>query len=166
MSAHQYSPGGRVARWAWGLAIGLALFSGLGQMPMTKRYYIADLPGMGWSENFYTLGDLHYLSVALVLALIFWRLGLDLRQGGWRFSWGPRSWWGWTLLTVLALTGAGKALRNLGVFISPSNMLLLDLTHLTTAMIFMFTGLFSLFRRQETAGRPGNLGRASAGGGE
>lgn len=146
MSPHDYSPGGRVIRWVWGVAIGLALFSGLGQMPMTKRYYISDLPGMGWSESFYTLVDLHYLSVAVALALIFWRIGLDLRHEIRWFSWGPRSWWGWTLIALLALTGAGKVLRNLGVFVSPSNMLLLDLTHLTTAMVFMVTGLVSLIR--------------------
>lgn len=146
MSAHDYSPGGRPARWLWGLATGAALFSGLGQMPIMKRYYIADLPGLGWSENFYTLSDLHYLSVALVLALIFWRIGLDVRHEVRWFSWGPRSWWGWTIIAVLGVTGAFKVLRNMGVFISPFNMLVLDLTHLTTAMLFMMTGLVSLIR--------------------
>lgn len=146
MSAHDYSPGGRALSWAWGLASGLALFSGMGQLPIMKRYYIADLPGLGWSENFYTLSDLHYLAAALLMALLFWRLGLALRDASSWFSWGPRSAWGWGLLALLVVTGAAKALRNLGVFISPFSMIVLDLTHLGAAMAFMFTGLASIVK--------------------
>jgi hypothetical protein len=144
MSRHDFSPGGRAARWLYGLATGLAVFTGLAQLPIMRRYYIADLPGLAFSADFYVTSDLHYLAAALLLALVAWRLGLAARGGSFWFSWGPRSAWGWTLLAVLVATGALKAGRNAGVFLPPGLLLVTDLTHLFTAMAFMFTGLGSL----------------------
>ena len=51
------------------LAIWGALFTGFGNMPLYKRYYIADLPGMGWTGNFYTNLYVHMFCGALLLAL-------------------------------------------------------------------------------------------------
>ena len=36
-------------------------FTGFGQMPLYKRYYIADIPGMAWSADFYITHLLHYI---------------------------------------------------------------------------------------------------------
>ncbi len=148
MSHTPASPGGRAARWLYGLGIGLAIFTGMAQMPIMKRYYIADIPGLAWTADFYATSDLHYLAAALLLAILAWRLGLAAREGGLAWSWGPRGAWGWLLLGLLVLTGAAKVARNAGVFISPTMMVVLDLTHLGTAMAFMFTGLGVLLRRQ------------------
>ncbi|MCF8033310.1 MAG: hypothetical protein K9K66_09320 [Desulfarculaceae bacterium] len=145
MSKHDYSPGGRVAVWLYGIAIGLALFSGFGQMPLYNRYYLTSVPGLGWSGNFIALSELHYFAAALFMGLVAWRLALDTRAGG-TWSWGPRSWWGWSLIALLVLSGGAKALRNAGVFLPPLALMLLDFVHLGSAMAFMFSGLVSLFR--------------------
>lgn len=151
MSKHEYSPGGRVAPWLYGIAIGLALFSGFGQMPLYNRYYLTSVPGLGWSGNFIALSELHYFAAALMLGLLAWRLALDLRESNAAWSWGPRSWWGWSLLALIALTGAAKALRNAGIFLPPFWLMILDFAHLGGAMAFMFSGLVSLFRpRKDT----------------
>lgn len=152
MSKHKNSPGGGLARWLYGLATGLALFSGMAQLPIMKRYYLADLPAMAWSADFYITSDLHYLAAILLLAVLAWRLGLDARRGGLSWSWGPRFWWGWTLLAILAITGGAKVARNAGFYLGPTTMMWLDLTHLGAAMTFMFTGLISLIAGRR--GRP------------
>ncbi|MFH1036356.1 MAG: FeS-binding protein [Pseudomonadota bacterium] len=152
MSAQPDFPGGRPARWLYALAVGLLIFSGLAQLPVMKRYYLADLPGLAFSADFYVTSNLHYLAAALLLALLAWRAGLALRGAGGRWAWGPRRAWGWALLALLVLTGAGKVLRNAGVFISPGMMLVLDLSHLGAAMAFMFTGLGVLFRGRKMPG--------------
>lgn len=149
---NHYAPGGRPAGWLYALACGLLIFSGLAQLPVMKRYYLADLPGLAFSADFYVTSNLHYGAAALLLGLLAWRLGLALRQTGGRWSWGPRGRWGWTLLGLLLLTGAGKALRNAGVFVWPGMMLALDLTHLGAAMAFMLAGLGVLARRGKPAG--------------
>ena len=146
MSLHDYSPGGRALGWAYGIIIGVVLFSGMGQMPILKRYYVTSLPLMAWAENFYTLSDLHYISVAFFLALMIWRLTLSKRILDPRWSWGPRTWWGWTLFVLLLISGTFMVARNFGIYISPPRLMLLDFIHLGSAMAFMLTGLVSLIR--------------------
>jgi len=155
VSIHDYSPGGRLPRWLYGLAAGAAFFSGLGQMPILKRYYITDLPLMGWAADFYHLSDLHYLSVALLLGLMAWRLALSARVLDRRWSWGPRTFWGWLLIALLFISGAFKVARNLGIFLSPTLLMVLDFMHLGSAMAFMVTGLIALLRgrRQPVLGQ-------------
>ena len=139
-------------KWLYFIAAGMAIFSGMGQMPIMKRYYISDLPLMGWSQDFFIMSDLHYLSVALLLGLLAWRLSLSRRAVYMSWSWGPRSAWGWTLLTLLFISGAFKVARNAGVFLDPFLIMVLDFIHLGSGMAFMFTGLFVLIgkpRRDE-----------------
>jgi hypothetical protein len=157
MNAQNHAPGGRYGRWLYALAVGLLIFSGLAQLPMMKRYYLADLPGLAFSADFYVTSNLHYLAAALLLGILAWRAGLAVRRAGGSWSWGPRGAWGWTLLGLLILSGAGKVLRNAGVFVSPGMMLALDFGHLGAAMAFMFTGLGVLIRgrrRPAASGQP------------
>lgn len=46
-----------------------ALFTGFGNMPLYKRYYIADLPGLGWTGDFYTNLYIHMICGAVLLAI-------------------------------------------------------------------------------------------------
>ncbi|ADK85386.1 iron-sulfur cluster-binding protein [Desulfarculus baarsii DSM 2075] len=146
MKPRAQAPGGALIKVLYGLAVLAAAFSGLGQMPLTKRYYIADLPGMAWSADFYRLSELHYVAVALLAALFGWRLGLKLRANPEGWSWGPRTWWGWTLLALLALTGAVKVAANAGVLFAPWLLVAVNFTHLFCGMAFAFTALGALFR--------------------
>jgi len=146
MSKYDYSPGGRTFYWVYYLTLVVIAFSGMGQMPILKRYYIADLPLMTWSANFYTVAWLHYLVVALLLALLAWRFTLNSRiPGKVAWAWGPRSWWGWTLLAILFCSGVIKVFKNLGVYFPPSFLVVNDLIHIGSTMAFMISGLVRLF---------------------
>jgi hypothetical protein len=136
-----------ISKLLYFIAAGIAIFSGMGQMPIMKRYYIADLPLMGWSQDFFIMSDLHYLSVALLLGLLAWRLSLSQRVIDTSWSWGPRTAWGWILLTLLFVSGAFKVARNAGVFLDPLLLMVLDFVHLGSGMAFMITGLLVLFNR-------------------
>ena len=46
-----------------------ALFTGFGNMPLYKRYYISDIPGLGWAGNFYLNLSVHYIVGSLLLGL-------------------------------------------------------------------------------------------------
>ena len=59
----------RFTHWFTALSILVLFFSGFGQMPIYKRYFVDQLPGMGWSSNFYTTLDLHYYA-AIVLIFV------------------------------------------------------------------------------------------------
>ena len=55
----------------WAIAIsGLVLFlSGMFELPMSKRYYISSVPGLGWSADYMTSLYLHYIA-AIVFTTI------------------------------------------------------------------------------------------------
>ena len=156
MSRDDYSPGGRVFRWLYFLAVGLALFTGFGQMPIYKRYYISDVPLLGWSQKFFLTSDIHYVMAALLLFLLVWRISLGGGLFDRRWSWGPRTWFGWAMLALLVVSGGAKAMRNAGVFIDPLTLMLLDFTHLGSAMAFAISGLAGLIK-----GRPRAAGNTA-----
>lgn len=50
----------------------ILLFTGLGCLPLYKRYYISEIPGLGWTADFYNVTVVHYIaSVFFVAAVIF-----------------------------------------------------------------------------------------------
>ncbi len=149
MSLTRTSKGSRLLYY---LAAGAAIFTGMGQLPIMKRYYIADLPLLGWSQDFYLMSDLHYLAAALLLGVLAWRLTLSRRVLDRSWSWGPRSSWGWLLLTLLFISGVFKVARNAGVFLNPTFIMVLDFMHLGSAMAFMITGLVALIARGRAKG--------------
>jgi hypothetical protein len=51
------------------LVLVIALFTGFGNMPIYKRYYIAAIPGLGWSGHFFVNLSVHLISGAVLLAL-------------------------------------------------------------------------------------------------
>lgn len=58
----------------WSIAISgiVLLFTGLGCLPLYKRYYITEIPGFGWTADFYNVTVVHYIaSVIFVSAVIF-----------------------------------------------------------------------------------------------
>jgi hypothetical protein len=67
------------------------------------------------------------------------------------FTWGPRTGFGWFLIFVLIISGAGKALANTGFFIPPAILVILDFSHLGSAMVFMVSGLAALIMGRKAA---------------
>jgi hypothetical protein len=59
-------------RWitlGFGVTLFISALTGFAQMPIFKRYYIADLPGLGWLAQFYTTYWLHYVSAIALIAV-------------------------------------------------------------------------------------------------
>lgn len=86
----------RFVHWGMALSIVLLFFSGFGQLPLYKRYMVADLPGMAWTANFGTTLGLHYIAAAVFLLVGTFHvvyhgmrgdLGLLPRRGDLKESW-------------------------------------------------------------------------------
>jgi formate dehydrogenase gamma subunit len=60
----------------WVLALsGFALvFSGFGQMPIYKRYWIARIPGLQWSGDYQISLTIHYIAAAFFIGAIIFHL--------------------------------------------------------------------------------------------
>lgn len=58
----------------WSIAISgiVLLFTGLGCLPLYKRYYITEIPGFGWTGDFYNVTVIHYIaSIVFLSAVVF-----------------------------------------------------------------------------------------------
>ena len=126
------------------------VLTGFGQMPIFKRYYIADIPGLGWLAKFYVTHYMHYLFAILLIGittyiiveyLLINRINIKITVSGYIR--------GATLLGLM-VTGILLVIRNLsGILFAPSLIIFLDLFHLTLVMIFLVTGLYCIvFKKQ------------------
>jgi formate dehydrogenase subunit gamma len=74
----RYSRIVRFEHWLIALS-GIALiFTGLGCLPLFKRYYITEIPGFAWTADFYTVTKIHYLFAIFFTFGVFFHLFFHL----------------------------------------------------------------------------------------
>ena len=127
---------------------GLVL-SGFAQMPIFKRYYIADIPGLGWLAQFYVTHLIHYLAAIIFIGISAYLLvdyGMVQRK---TIRLSGSGYLRVGLLAGLLMTGIMLVIRNLnGVILSPSLIIFLDLAHLGLVMVFLFTAVTCLMLKK------------------
>ncbi len=122
------------------LVIGL-FFTGMGQLPIFKRYYIADVPGLGWTADFYLTHVLHYIFSGILLFLFFYLGGKFLAQRRLNQI-SPFGWLKILLWAGIVVTGVMRVLKNFPqLTFSPELVMLIDLSHL--GLVFLL-GLVAL----------------------
>jgi len=116
--------------------------TGFAQMPIFKRYYIADIPGLAWLADFYVTHYLHYLgAIALFgyfvyVVVTYWGL---MRQ---RFQLTGAAYIRVAILVLIAVTGIFRVLKNLpDVVFSPLFTMVIDVSHLALMMFLMLCGI-------------------------
>ena len=120
--------------------------SGVAQMPIFKRYYIADVPGLGWTADYYFTHKMHYVAAAV---LLFWLARRLLSEGVSSLGAGRL-----TLLAVPVATGVPRVLKNMpDVSFSPTATMLIDWSHLAAAMALGITALVMLVKRRPQTAR-------------
>lgn len=75
----RHSPSDRFVHWGAALSIFLLIFSGIGQMPMYKRYMVADLPGMAWTADYSITLLLHYVGAIGLLAVAAYHIAFAVK---------------------------------------------------------------------------------------
>jgi len=124
--------------------------SGFGQMPIFKRYYIADIPGMGWLAMFYITHYIHYICAALIIGitsytaadyLLLAKKNLKLTFTGYLRA---------ALIAGLITTGILLVIRNFEGYIFSHNLIIfLDLIHLALVMLLLITSLYCLIAKRK-----------------
>lgn len=133
-----------LALYRWTVAA-LAV-SGIAQMPIFKRYYIADIPGLGWTADYFFTHKLHYVAAAV---LLFWLARRLLAEGVRSIGTGRLA-----LLAALIATGIPRVLKNLpDVSFSPTATMLIDWSHLAAAMALGIAALVMLVKRRAQTAR-------------
>lgn len=128
--------------WIFGLTLFFSTLTGFAQMPIFKRYYIADLPGLGWLAQFYVTYALHYIFAIALMAVTAY-LVVDYllnRRRSRRLS--AMGYLRAGLLFLILATGVMLVYRNLpGYRFSPLLVIILDFSHLGLVMLFLLTSL-------------------------
>jgi hypothetical protein len=142
-------------RWIYLTTTFFLVLTGFGQMPIFKRYYIADIPGLGWLAEFFVTHYIHYLGAVVLLTLAAYILAdyLMLKRNSRGMT--ASGWVRVGLLAGILVSGGLLVIRNLaGTHFSPGFIIFLDVTHLGLVMAFLFVGLYCLiFKKHWTTER-------------
>lgn len=123
--------------------------SGFGQMPIFKRYYIADLPGLGWLAQFYTTHYIHYVGAILLLGIAAYYAVLYLADRRRDLKISLYGWLQGGVMAGIVVTGGLRVIKNYaGVTMSSGLIVFLDILHLALVMAMIMIGLAGLFMRR------------------
>jgi len=64
----------RIEHWAVALSGLVLLATGLFELPIARRYFITELPGLGWSGDFITSLNIHYAASVVFISACFFHL--------------------------------------------------------------------------------------------
>lgn len=64
----------RFIHWGTAISIILLIISGMGQLPIYKRYYVTRIPGGEWLGSFFEMLDLHYLAAGILILVVSFHL--------------------------------------------------------------------------------------------
>jgi len=146
---------GLPSRWIYLTTTFFLVLSGFGQMPIFKRYYIADIPGLGWLAKFFVTHYIHYLGAIVFLALTAFMIADYLISKRNSRHVTASGYVRIALLTGILISGAMLVIRNLtGTNFAPEFIIFLDLIHLGLVMVFLFVSLYCLiFKKHWTTER-------------
>jgi hypothetical protein len=150
---------GLPSRWIYLTTTFFLVLSGFGQMPIFKRYYVADIPGLGWLAEFFVTHYIHYLGAIVMLALVAHMITdhLILKRKSRRLTVS-----GFVRIAVLSgilVSGVLLVMRNLtGSNFAPGFIIFMDLTHLGLVMVFLLVSLYCLINKKHwTTGREAGI---------
>ncbi len=137
----------RFTQYAYGISVLLLTLTGFGQMPIFKRYYIADIPGLGWLARFYVTHAIHYITAALFLGIIGYQAVVYLAEKrGAPLSF--REFLKAGLLSGISISGFLLVIRNFPGYRFPELFITgVDLVHMGLAILLVVSGLTGLITR-------------------
>lgn len=130
----------RMVGIVFSLTLFLSALTGFAQMPIFKRYYIADLPGLGWLAQFYVTYTLHYISAIAFITVAAYVVANHwlIRRHRVRVSaaGAVRA----AMLAWILLSGILLVFRNLpGYRYSPEVIVFLNFGHLGMVVLYLAT---------------------------
>lgn len=140
----------RIIVYTYRIVIFMLTLTGMAQMPIFKRYYIADIPGLGWLAAFYVTHYLHYLFAIFLLALLGYLVTTHLLAGKTR---RPVSTSGYVRVLIMAgliVSGLLLVFRNFpGYLFSPKMIIVLNICHMGLVVALLVAGLICIIFRKK-----------------
>jgi hypothetical protein len=150
-----------VLRYVYLITVFALIVTGFGQMPIFKRYYIADIPGLGWLAQFYVTHYIHYLGAILILVLVVYMIIDYLILQNKRIRLTTSGYIRGAILVGILGSGLFLVVRNLTqTRFAPGFIIFLDLAHLGLVMCFLIAAGYCLARKKRwTVARQSDSGR-------
>ena len=140
----------KFTRYIYLITVFFLVLTGFGQMPIFKRYYIADIPGLGWLAQFYVTHYMHYLAAILFIALFAYFIVDYLATNRNHIKISVFGYARGLILFGILASGIFLVVRNLaGYKFSANFIVFLDLTHLGLVMLFLLIALYSLITKKQ-----------------
>ena len=137
----------KLRKYIYGITFFFLVLTGFGQMPVYKRYYISDIPGLDWLSHFYLTHVMHYIASSVLIALAVYIFISFFSRGSGRITGS-----GYLKIFILAgviVSGVLLVIRNLpGVFLGHNLIIVLDLTHLALCMMLMAVSFYTLVTKK------------------
>ena len=132
----------RFIRTIYLITVLFLVLTGFGQMPIFKRYYIADIPGLAWTAKYYVTHYIHYIGAIVLLALIIYSVVVYVGLMRRSYTLTKAAYVRVLLLAAIIATGIFRVLKNLpNVVFSPNFTMFIDISHLTFMMLSMVFGI-------------------------
>lgn len=127
-----------IKNWGYSLIIFFMTLTGFAQMPIFKRYYLADIPGLGWLAEFYVTHSLHYIFAAVFISIIFYSAIASLPPKFQTVPIGELKFLKAFSILGLIITGGFMVFKNLeGAYLSHNIIIALNVGHLLCCMLFL-----------------------------
>jgi len=144
-----------VARWIVILSSIILYFSGLGQLPIYRRYNVVNIPGFSWTDQYYVTLQLHYIFSAILIGALIFMVILRLKGGGRSADENEKRAKKWTYkyarpvmsfsMLILVLSGAIKVVKNMPQVNFPYTLLVITtLLHNAAAVTLLLGALLYL----------------------
>ncbi len=142
----------KIRKFIYSITLFFIVLSGFGQMPIFKRYYIADIPGFSWLAKFYVTHLMHYITASILIALVVY-IGLDFIFNNAKYS--KIAFTGYVKIFAIAgliISGSLMVYKNLPDTHFNHNLIIaLDLSHVSLCMILLGVNFYTLLKRKKTA---------------
>ncbi len=140
---------GKTNKYIYSITLFFITLSGFAQMPIFKRYYIADIPGLGWLAQFYVTHIIHYIAAFVLIAFTIYMLVDFIFNGSGLSKISGSGYFKIAILTGLIVSGVLMVIKNLSnVFFAHKIIITLDLVHLSLCMMLIAVSLYTVIKQK------------------
>ncbi len=133
----------------YSITIFFLALTGFGQMPIYKRYYLADIPYFKWLSKFYITNAVHYISAIILITIIFYVI-FDIILNKKKIQITPSGWAKIIMLFGLLVSGILILIKNFtGTPFSAKFIIAIDLTHIIFCMALLIYSLHTFLTKQK-----------------
>jgi len=140
----------KILQILYSISIFFLALTGFGQMPIFKRYYIADIPYLGWLAKFYVTNAVHCTAAIILLALTFYIIFDIIFRDNKALNITPSGYAKIAMLLVMIVTGILIMIKNFaGTPFSTNFIIVLDLVHIIFCMALLLYSLHTFLTKQK-----------------